>query len=149
MNVLIAGPPGAGKTTLAYQLAHEHGGTVVDWDEIAAELTGRPMHDRSAPYPPLVEEEFQARARQARADLLLVRSAPTRQNRAALARIYSAQRLVLETPMATCLERIAYRPDAYDHARAVRDWWAQYERSTNDIHDPAQLPSARARRTRT
>mmetsp|Transcript_43754 Transcript_43754/g.136187 ORF Transcript_43754/g.136187 Transcript_43754/m.136187 type:complete len:189 (-) Transcript_43754:16-582(-) len=55
--IVVAGPPGAGKTTLAFQLARGLGGVVVDKDSVAGPLTaaamaaaGHPAHECDHPF---------------------------------------------------------------------------------------------------
>lgn len=140
--VVIAGPPLLGKTTLSTSQAAMRGGVVLDWDDTWTEVTDRARHDvddgdRAA--ITAVEQEFQRRiglALASRQDVWLIRTAPTRSQRAMLRRLYSATTVVLAVPERVCLDRLALsgRPDlATARIRAaVRRWWSAYEPSDRD-----------------
>lgn len=142
MIVLLAGPPCSGKSTLARLESGWHGGEVLDWDDIRAELTGLETHDHG-PNPdevlPVVESIYQDRARQlVGAGLVwMIRSAPTKQNRAMLRRLYGVVPVVLAVPIEECLARLeaSDRPESAKqyYRPAIVRWWERYVPSSHDI----------------
>jgi predicted kinase len=140
---LLAGPPCSGKSTLARLEAEWHGGHVLDWDDIRAEVTGLETHDHG-PNPaqvlPVVESIYQQRAQQlvAAAGLVwMIRAAPTKQNRAMLRRLYGVVPIVLAVPVDECLARLeaSDRPGSSKlyYRSAIASWWSRYAPSSHDI----------------
>jgi shikimate kinase len=131
---LIAGPPCSGKTTLAAKLA-QVGDTVLDWDEVYAQVTGLPLYDQPPGPCSAVDAEYRRRLGQLRSGVI-VRAAPRKQHRAVLRRIHQARTVVLEIPASECLRRLeaSDRPEvAKAKARVgIAQWWREYEPSVKD-----------------
>lgn len=129
-RVIAAGPPCAGKTTFA-QLHLLEGDEVLDWDVVAAELTGAEMHTRPRDTWGQVEAEFRDRAF-AMERGFIIRSAPTAAHRRMLRTLYRAdQVVVLATQAAICHLRLAMSGRPEEAVRrldpAIKRWWREYE----------------------
>lgn len=130
---VVVGPPGAGKSTYVRQ-AMKYGEMVVDVDELFRALTMRPMWEKP---PQLISAVLTVR------DYLIdsfepawvISSNATRDYREKMREAYGAEVIVLETPAAVCLERIAAdgRPDAGNMwEELVTRWWEAYEPDERD-----------------
>lgn len=118
--VLVCGPPGAGKTTLAKSLGLE----VYDIDE--------PQWGND-------ETRFKAALERLNRDLeaqaVVIRSGATRTARAKAASLISAtETTVVTTPEAECIKRVVARnrprPPLKVQIAAVKSWWMKYEPDT-------------------
>ena len=145
--MLLSGPPCSGKSTLAFLEQGRHGGEVLDWDEIRADITGLPAHEHgehAAQHLPVIEAEFRRRAEilserahRSGSWLWIIRSAPVKGRRGMLRRIYGADGVVLAIPIAECLKRLAKsdRPaSAVDYyTPAIRSWWQRYTPGRHEL----------------
>lgn len=108
---------------------------MLDWDDIWAEVTGQPPHDRNVPdrvaAEALTEQVFRARM-DSMTHGWIIRLAPRKQHRAIMRRLRRARSIVLAVPAAECLRRLelADRPDKDMEAAAIHRWWAEYEPSS-------------------
>lgn len=135
LDILVAGPPCSGKTTWAH--ANAGGATVLDFDEVYAEVTGLKLYERSPAWDRRVRQVFGDRieaARRSRESVVVVATAPRRWQR----RRFGARRtVVLEVPAETCKVRSSgIRPDRW--VAGIDRWWAQYEPAPGDevIREP-------------
>ena len=133
MITVVAGPPCAGKTT--YVAAHRQpGDQVLDWDDVFAELTGLPVHDRGVQDRAAVEAQAEQVFR-SRMDALtqgwIIRLAPNSRHRAIMRRLKGARSVVLALPIDECLDRLRRDPsrDQERDAQAIRQWWSAYSPS--------------------
>ncbi|WP_043642989.1 AAA family ATPase [Nocardioides alkalitolerans] len=125
--VLVCGPPGAGKSTHADQLARDHGLDVYDIDR-PPYLGNRRAFNR----------DTAALADQPHARAVVIRAGATRAARdQAAARIRATETTVLDVDAATCIDRLTTRGQSTQHiAReiaAVRDWWKTHEPATPEL----------------
>lgn len=131
-SVLVAGPPCSGKTTYVREHA-EPRESVLDYDEVYAELSGDPLHVRDERYREQVDAEFR-RLLRIGADWI-IRCAPQRGHRATLRKLCRARSVVLAVPAEVCLERLeaSDRPPEVKErqARAIHEWWGSYEPSSS------------------
>jgi len=134
--IVIAGPPGAGKSTLVSR-AYRSGDMIVDVDRLFVALSGLPEYDKPAAILPFVLEARDAvLARLAKPSSVgrvwIVAGAPRASERDRFERTLRAQVLVIETPQAECLRRIASDPRRAAQAELWRqpigDWWTAYQR---------------------
>jgi hypothetical protein len=128
--VLIAGPPGAGKTTLAHTL----GLHVFDVDDPVWDNDETRFRDA------LLEV-----ARDPAAQAAVIRSGATLSARRAAAELVGATDVtVVATDLQTCIARIRQRgrprPPIHQQVAAARRWWSQYE--------PGEVPLSRGSGTR-
>lgn len=128
-RVLIAGPPAAGKSTLADRIANESGAVVIDFDRIAVELGSPDSRDHPAAVMAAAEREYHRRIAAAPLDapLVVIRCAPDAAQRAALAaRMGATETVVLDVPAEEAKRRAvaAGRPDRT--AALIDRWWRDY-----------------------
>lgn len=119
--ILICGPPGAGKTTLAHELAESGALDVYDLDD--DQWAGSDALFRAA----LVRIREQPTAR-----AVVIRTGATVSARQKSATACGATEcIVLDTPLRICLTRIEERnrdhPPLAVQAKGARDWWTKYE----------------------
>ena len=114
--VLVCGPPGAGKTTRAHELAEAEGLVVYDWDD--PQWSG--------------EDHFRRGLRALRSDpgarAVVIRCAATRARRAeAVAMCGATEVEVLVVDPEVCVDRIVKRGrgDVRKAIRGVRTWFAE------------------------
>lgn len=127
--LLITGPPCAGKTSLALDLAAADGGRVIDRDLIARDLGSRARWSHSRRITQLAETRMRAALDQlADADdvtAYVVRCLPYRDQRDALAARLGADVRVLDPGLAECLRRarVDRRPEGTEDT--IRMWYAR------------------------
>ena len=118
--VLVCGPPGAGKTTLAKSLGLE-------------------VYDIDDPQWGNDEARFKRALERLNRDLeaqaVVIRSGATRTARAKAASLISAtETTVVTTPEAKCIKRVVARnrprPPLKVQIAAVKSWWMKYEPDT-------------------
>lgn len=133
-RILLAGPPCAGKSTLARRLAREVGGIILDLDEIAVELGSPSTHDHSDSMYARAEAEFERRLAALDGSAVVIRSVPERSKREALADRIAADRtivLAIDSDTAKARGQSAGRPPRT--AAAIDSWWRRYEESPHDF----------------
>lgn len=129
--VVIAGPPCSGKTTRAHALADQHGGLVLDRDEIARTLgsTRRWMHSKaiSRAAELAMRAELVRIAGMAEVRAYVVRSAPLAAQRAQLQAQLQAELVLLDPGRDECIRRARadHRPPGT--LPAIHRWYARHE----------------------
>ena len=126
--VVLCGPPCAGKTTIAYQLAQSDD-VVLDYDDIARDLGSPDLWQHPEPYRTMAEQEMQAHIHAAlNAGALgtawVIRTAPWPSTRANLAATLNAEVYVVDPGKAECLRRADSRPSGTRHA--IGSWYHRY-----------------------
>jgi adenylate kinase family enzyme len=132
MRVVIAGPPAAGKSTLARQIAPA-GAEVIDFDEIAVEMGSPNGHD----HPPMIRkaarEEMDRRLAVLAPDAVVISSSPRRRDRSALAERVRAERvIVLAVPADEAKRRAVTDRRPEWTAEQIDRWWARYEPASGE-----------------
>jgi 5-methylcytosine-specific restriction endonuclease McrA len=145
--VLVAGPPGSGKAAYLATMFRP-GDLIVDVDRLFVALSGLEVYQKPGALLTFALEARDAVLRRLAKPSSVGRAwitagAPTAAERERFERTLSAQVLVLETPAAECLRRIAKDPRRGGSvelwAPVVRDWWSTYRRrSTGDTLIPWQ-----------
>jgi predicted kinase len=129
--VLIAGPPCAGKTTLALQLA-EPDDLVVDRDAIARQLGSRRTHMHGQYVTRLAELRMRAMLVQLQAGdftgtAYVVRCLPVRAQRDAIAHRLGAEVRLLDPGLAECLRRATVDGRPPGTVQAIHQWYARFD----------------------
>lgn len=132
--VLICGPPGSGKTTLAHSLGLDE---VFDLDD-----------DRWGGSDPLFRAALVRVRENPRASAAVIRTAATLSaRRKGATNCGATEVVVLDTPLATCVERIKARgrtnPPIRYQINGAREWWQKYE--PGDV--PLALANLKLRRS--
>lgn len=133
MRVLIAGPPASGKSTTARHIAGAIDGDVIDFDLIATEMGSTASHAHPWKVKQAVRAEIERRLDVLPADAVVIRSAPTAEEREAIARRIEADRvIVLEVGDAEAKRRAASDGRPTWTADAIDRWWDLYEPTESD-----------------
>ena len=139
MRILVAGPPAAGKSTLAQQIASAVGAEVVDFDLIAQELGSPSTHDHTEQIRQKAGAEFDRRLDALTGSAVVVRSAPTAQERSRIAdRIGAESVVVLDTPADEAKRRAKSDDRPSWTADAIDKWWSDYEPAESTRHPAGQ-----------
>lgn len=134
--VLVAGPPGAGKSSLVGGMFRA-GDLIIDVDRLFTALSGLEVYEKPGALLAFALEARDAVLRRLAKPspvgrAWIVAGAPTANERDRFERSLHAQVLVLETPAAECMRRIAADPRRASRAPLwapiVQDWWATYRR---------------------
>ena len=130
---MVCGPPAAGKTTRAGEIAARSGGEVIDFDAIARQMGSPDEHDHPESVKAAVEAEFWRRVASAGPGDVVVRCAPTRAERDHLVQVLGGAEVVLLDVGAEEAKRRAVAADRPDWtAAAIDKWWGRFEPPEGD-----------------
>lgn len=140
--VLLCGPPCAGKTTLAHQVAGPDD-LVLDFDDIAKSLGSPTPWHHPEPYRTMAEQHMQAAIAQAHATpghgtAWVIRTAPRPAHRASLAQQWAAQVYLLNPGEAECKRRAVTDQRPSGTRRAIGEWYHRYGYWAGD-RNPTEL----------
>lgn len=134
--VVVTGPPGAGKAALVGSWFRA-GDLIVDVDRLFTAISGLEIYEKPGALLGFALEARDALLRRlakpsAVSRAWIIAGAPSSGERDRFERSLSAQVLVLETPTAECLKRLAKDPRRAGKVALlepiVRDWWTVYRR---------------------
>lgn len=139
MRVIIAGPPCAGKSSLAKRIAAQIGGVVIDFDDIARHQFGSgSRHDHPWLIREAVHAEIEHRLDNLPENAVVIRSAPGALERRALAERITADRvIVLAVPADEAKRRAEADRRPEWTANAIDRWWQRYQPHPADETDPS------------
>jgi predicted kinase len=128
---IVCGPPCSGKTTYVRQHAKPQD-PILDWDQVWAEVTGRPEHDRIPDRELVAATERVFRARMdALQDGWIIRTLPNKKDRAIMRRLKQAKTVVLLPSEAECMRRLAASDRVTKDYGGIRRWFAEYRPSSS------------------
>ena len=134
-TTLVCGPPGSGKSGYVTKRAR-WGDLIVDFDALAAAMTGLPLYDRSPSIIPFVAEARDALIRRlcrpsGVRHAWIIHGGAKQAERQSLIDA-GAKLVMLEVPAVECIRRISQDPRRAARWELwkpiVEQWWATYER---------------------